>query len=173
MLGRRDLVDALLEEAVRRVLEGDGPVDGRVGAGHVGTDLDEVLGVAVGGKQRAELAGGLLLVGLGDGAGKVLSLDPIAPTDRGRREAQHYLAGERDAKVTAITANVLDLIEGFEGPYGVELLASTHWVAVNDNCTQAADAAAQVRAWTKRKGRIFTDHHVAVALDHLRELAAV
>ena len=52
---RRFLLDALAEEAVDPGAQRDGAVDDRVRAGDVGADLDQVLGLAVGGQQPAQL----------------------------------------------------------------------------------------------------------------------
>ena len=52
---------------------------------------------------------------------------------------------------------VEELIEGFETPYGMELLSSVHWVAKR-SVTPAADAAsavASVHAWNDRKRSLF------------------
>ncbi len=61
------------------------------------------------------------------------------------------------------------LIDGFETPYGLELLATTHWVAVHEQAGDAAAAAELVRDWSQRKGHLFTDGHVAVAWQRLDE----
>ena len=60
------------------------------------------------------------------------------------------------------------LIEGFETPYGMELLSSVHWVARRDAEVKTADdAAASVAAWNDRKKRMFSVAHVAVAWKQL------
>jgi hypothetical protein len=61
------------------------------------------------------------------------------------------------------------LIDGFETPYGLELLATTHWVAVHDGARDPSTAAQLVRQWSPRKARLFTDEHVAVAWQRLEE----
>jgi O-acetyl-ADP-ribose deacetylase (regulator of RNase III) len=64
---------------------------------------------------------------------------------------------------------VAELIDGFETPYGLELLATTHWVAVHEQAGDPTAAAELVREWSQRKGRLFTDKHVAVAWERLQE----
>ncbi len=64
---------------------------------------------------------------------------------------------------------VAELIDGFETPYGRELLATTHWVVVHANGGDAHGAARLVREWTERKGRLLTDEHVAIAWKRLEE----
>ena len=60
------------------------------------------------------------------------------------------------------------LIEGFETPYGMELLSSVHWVAVRDpDVTNAEGAVRSVHAWNERKRRMFSAAHVGVAWEQL------
>jgi O-acetyl-ADP-ribose deacetylase (regulator of RNase III) len=106
--------------------------------------------------------------GLGDGTAKVLANEPISLTEQGSQALSHYLADAAAAnRVSSAVDTVLRIIEGFEGPYGVELLASTHWVATKEGAHEPGTAAAAVRKWTKRKGRIFTDDRIGVALDRI------
>ncbi len=58
-----------------------------------------------------------------------------------------------------------ELIEGFETPYGMELLASVHWVGVHSKPTakDAAEAVIKVHSWNERKARMFQRQHIAVA----------
>ena len=109
--------------------------------------------------------------GFGDGTAKALSLEPISLTANGNQALTEYLqSDDAGTEVTAIIDAVLDAINGFEGPYGVELLASTHWVATKQGASEPAVAAAAVRSWTKRKGRIYTDERVGTALDRVRSV---
>lgn len=67
-------------------------------------------------------------------------------------------------------------IEGSESRYGMELLASLHWVASHDP-EAAADwrvAMDRVHRWTSRKKRTFTAEHIEAAWNVLleRELIA-
>ncbi len=59
-----------------------------------------------------------------------------------------------------------DLIEGFETPFGMELLATVHWVATHEGATNADDAVALTYAWNPRK-RMFREEHVHRAWDEL------
>jgi O-acetyl-ADP-ribose deacetylase (regulator of RNase III) len=66
---------------------------------------------------------------------------------------------------------VAALIEGFETPYGMELLATVHWLAQEDLVvkTDAAAAVRGVQAWSARKCSTFRLDHVQVAWNRLRE----
>jgi len=66
---------------------------------------------------------------------------------------------------------VARLIEGFESPYGMELLATVHWLATHNPPEQRdlKGILEGVRQWNRRKGDLFTEHHVSVALTRLGE----
>lgn len=64
---------------------------------------------------------------------------------------------------------VADIIEGFETPYGLELLSTVHWVVkhkpsiINDN-----DAVVEeVHNWSERKKLTFKENHIIKTLDHI------
>ncbi|MCC5876810.1 MAG: macro domain-containing protein [Candidatus Sumerlaeia bacterium] len=63
------------------------------------------------------------------------------------------------------------LIDGFETPYGMELLSSVHWVASKGEqpAQTAEEAICKVRAWNDRKRRMFSVDHIAVAWERLVE----
>ncbi len=67
---------------------------------------------------------------------------------------------------------VLHLAEGFESAYAMELLATVHWVATNEDPAAAEDATAAVRLvgeWSNRKKRMFGPDHVTTAWQRLRD----
>lgn len=115
---------------------------------------------------------GAYTTGHGDGAAKVLDLSPIVPTKRGSAEAKEFLRMGGYDQVAKVIDQVMLLIEGFEGPYGVELLASTDWVVRNCGTGDVSATAARVREWTERKGRLFTEEHVSSAIAHLESVGA-
>jgi len=65
---------------------------------------------------------------------------------------------------------VLDLIEGFDSPYGLELLASVHWVITRElDCrVDPGDVYTAISRWTQRKSRMFKQHHIALAIERLQ-----
>lgn len=81
--------------------------------------------------------------------------------------ADRFLAGQDEARERL--ARVADLIEGFETPYGMELLASVHWVArrEKDPAIDPEAATAAIRGWTRRKAELFQPFHVQVAWERL------
>lgn len=66
---------------------------------------------------------------------------------------------------------VFRLIEGFESPYGTELLSSVHWVATTTpEAKQSPEAAIDaVQRWSPRKRRIMKPEHVRLAWQRLKE----
>jgi len=66
---------------------------------------------------------------------------------------------------------VAELIEGFEDPYGLELLSSVHWVMrENADARESSEAAAAaVHKWNPRKRRIMKKEHLLKAWQRLRE----
>jgi hypothetical protein len=68
---------------------------------------------------------------------------------------------------------VVDLIEGFETPYGMELLASVHWAAHHASngfakpAGSSAEAGERVRTWNACKARLFKTEHVTAAWQQL------
>lgn len=66
-------------------------------------------------------------------------------------------------------AQVSRLIEGFESPYGLELLASVHWVADRQGAQTLAQAVERVHGWSQRK-TMFTPHQIKAAWDRLHAL---
>ncbi|MDX2034153.1 MAG: macro domain-containing protein [Blastocatellia bacterium] len=63
---------------------------------------------------------------------------------------------------------VANLIAGFETPYGLELLATVHWVARREGAANASDAIARVYGWNERK-RMFQERHIQLAWDLLQQ----
>ena len=61
---------------------------------------------------------------------------------------------------------VVDLIGGFETPYGMELLATVHWVAGQEGAKTPEEAADKTYAWNDRK-RMFRPEHIHKAWDIL------
>ena len=86
-------------------------------------------------------------------------------------EATGFLTGKSDS--LARLDRVAQLIEGFETPYGMELLATTHWVAHRGGpnnavpASNADQAVEQIHAWNPRKQLVFKPEHISTAWNHL------
>ena len=95
----------------------------------------------------------------GDAPDKPLSLVPGASD-----EAEAFLACHEE--VQARFQRVAELVEGFETPFGLELLATVHWVAKETAELSAARVIERVYEWGQRK-RQFTPRQISLALDLL------
>jgi len=86
-------------------------------------------------------------------------------------EAEAFLASRADSQKRL--QRVAELIEGFETPYGMELLATVHWLARHQKpaATNAEQAVAGVQAWSDRKCRMFRPEHIRIAWQRLLEHA--
>ncbi len=64
---------------------------------------------------------------------------------------------------------VQNLIEGFETPYGLELLATVHWVATQEGAATEDEAIKLVQAWNPRKKKIMQPPHLRIAWRRLHQ----
>ena len=80
-------------------------------------------------------------------------------------QAEQFL--EAHSATRARFDRVVDLIGGFETPYGMELLSTVHWVAGREGAASADEAITKTHAWNDRK-RMFRPGHIRKAWDVLR-----
>jgi O-acetyl-ADP-ribose deacetylase (regulator of RNase III) len=107
---------------------------------------------------------GHLTVGYADGGDapdKPLSLVPGAVEDAAAFLARHTDTLTRFDKVAA-------LVEGFESPFGLELLATIHWVMTHEPVRTLNDVIARTYAWNTRKQQ-FTPRQIGIAVKVLSE----
>lgn len=102
--------------------------------------------------------------GYGDGTGsKEVYLLPNA-----YEEAVQFVVNSGNAKqVIHSINNVKRLIEGFETPYGLELLSTVHWVTKESNEINKEVITANVLNWNARKKKLFKPTHISIAFDHI------
>lgn len=97
----------------------------------------------------------------GDAPDKELQLVPGAVEEAQNLLRSHPESMRRFEKVSA-------LVEGFESPIGMELLATTHWVATREHAQDTAAAIRHIYAWNDRKKQ-FTDRQIVLATNVLEE----
>ncbi len=97
----------------------------------------------------------------GDAPDKPLTLVPGAIQEASAFLDLHADSRERFERVTR-------LVEGFESPYGLDLLSTVHWVMTQEGVRQLDDVAARIHAWNPRK-RQFTNRQINIAAGRLLE----
>jgi len=95
----------------------------------------------------------------GDNPDKQLELVPGASED-----AHAFLAAHPETK--ARFDRVAELVQGFESPFGMELLATVHWVAAHDGAGTVSEATDAVYQWNERK-QAFEPRQLQIAWDVL------
>ena len=106
---------------------------------------------------------GHLMVGYkdgGDSPGKELQLLPGAVEDADAFLVEHPKTKER-------LSSVVKLIEGFESPFGLELLATVHWITTERPHLTDDEVIAHTYAWNPQK-RQFSKRQIKLALDRLK-----
>ena len=95
----------------------------------------------------------------GDSPKKQLKLVPGALED-----AHTFL--ENEAETEDRFEKVSDLVEGFESPFGLELLSTVHWIVSKERVHTVDDVVAQTYAWNDRKKQ-FSQRQIKLAVDVL------
>jgi len=80
------------------------------------------------------------------------------------KQAKAFLDGLPDTRMRF--DRVADLVEGFETPFGMELLATVHWVATREKAGSVERAIEATRAWNPRK-QMFDPRQIRLARDVL------
>jgi len=101
--------------------------------------------------------------GFGDGG----RLDPVALVPGALEQAESFLANEpeTDGRIK----RVVNLIEGFETPYGLELLSTVHWVMKHEGARTEEEVLGASHGWNARKRKSLKSDHLIIARDRLLE----
>lgn len=98
----------------------------------------------------------------GDAPDKPLSLVPGAVEEASSFLAEHAATRERFDRVG-------QLVDGFETPFGLELLATVHWIATRDSSVRNVDDVVQrTYAWNARKQQ-FSPRQIGIAVNVLAQ----
>lgn len=95
----------------------------------------------------------------GDAPDKQLTLVPGALED-----AMAFLKNE--AGTRARFDRVSNLVEGFESPFGLELLSTVHWIVSQEHARTVDDVVSRTYAWGDRKKQ-FSKRQITLAVDVL------
>jgi len=106
---------------------------------------------------------GHFIRGVGDGVVE----SEIEPCADALSEAQDFFEREGDEALEGQVRRIATLIDGFQSPYGMELLATVHWVATYDAGSNPIAASEAIAEWSPRKRRLMQPEHVAAAWERL------
>lgn len=105
--------------------------------------------------------------------------DPIRFRHDRRDRLGVYLTSPEAAPYRPALDHATEIIDGFQSPHGLELLATVDWLHGEADTPLEVDAMlGAITGWpgppgsAERKARIFTRHHVTAAVDHLRAVRA-
>lgn len=102
--------------------------------------------------------------GVGDG-----TVDAsIEPVPEALELAEQFITEQHHEALRSRVNRVAELIEGFQSPYGMELLATVHWVGTRKaGIGSATDALREVQRWSPRKRELMQASHVEAAWEQL------
>ena len=112
---------------------------------------------------------GHYITGLAQGSTKPQT--PITLKPNALPEAEQYINSDKakfDDNNKSIS-KVLELISGFESPYGMELLSTVHWTIKHENYepTNEEGIIRHIQRWNSRKKQIMKPEHIKIALKRL------
>jgi len=107
---------------------------------------------------------GHFIRGVGDGVVE----SEIEPIPEALSEADSFIEENGNGVVSQRVDRITALIDGFQTPYGMELLATVHWVATHEGATTVREAINAVHQWNERKRAIMQDSHVEAAWERLQ-----
>jgi O-acetyl-ADP-ribose deacetylase (regulator of RNase III) len=106
---------------------------------------------------------GAFLTGVGDGT----KPSEITVMNTALAEAETLLEASADHETGKRVERIGRLIEGFETPYGMELLATVHWTAAEKPNAPLNEIVQAVHSWNARKRQIMPPAHIKSAYDRL------
>lgn len=106
---------------------------------------------------------GYYTAGYGDGGDQPFKRISLVPT---ATEQAHDLL-QHEPSTASTFDRISELIEGFETPLGLELLATTHWAVQQAGKKSVEEVREYYCAWNARKSE-FSERQIGIALDRLR-----
>ncbi len=111
---------------------------------------------------------GHFIIGYGDGNNKPFT--PIKLDQKAIERAKKFLMDYPETKNRF--NQVSELIEGFETPFGMELISSVHWVSTYERSKEKSDLTEiinNIQSWNDRKKKYFKPNHIKAAWKRLLE----
>ena len=109
---------------------------------------------------------GHFIHGMGDGVVEA----EIAPVESALQEADEFIRSHASLALEGYVDRVAELIEGFQSPYGMELLSTVHWVVTRENAKSEQEVIEKIQQWNPRKRNLMKPEHIRVTLKHLKRL---
>ncbi|WP_421579880.1 hypothetical protein [Shinella sp. M31] len=106
---------------------------------------------------------GAYLKGVGDGT----KPSEIIVLDAALNDAERYFSAAGDPTTNERVQRIAKLIDGFESPYGMELLGTVHWAAGESESKSLDEVIQRVHAWNARKRELMKPAHIKVAYERL------
>ncbi len=111
------------------------------------------------------------MFGYGDGTSGVRATMTLEPDVI--KQAREFLATKATPEQLERIQRVKELIEGFDTPFGLELLGTVHWVATHVEPGTASDVAQVihgVQEWSAQKKAKFPPQYIEIAWERLNQL---
>ena len=89
-------------------------------------------------------------------------------TPAGCAAADDFLK-EDSASVEEIITRLSHLIQGYESPYGLEILSSVHWIAHHENKYSVEEISQAINGWNDRKRNTFNVDMISAAHQRLKD----
>ncbi|MDH0869818.1 type II toxin-antitoxin system antitoxin DNA ADP-ribosyl glycohydrolase DarG [Agrobacterium pusense] len=83
--------------------------------------------------------------------------------------ADEFLQGDERRRAEEVINRASLLFEGYESPYGMELLSSVHFLADHEKISDVSDIQKALSGWNAQKGEKFSSDIIGIAYSRLRE----
>jgi len=93
----------------------------------------------------------------------------IQATPAAWAEADEFLSSKKGLNHEALIHRLSLLIEGYESPYGMELLASVHYLAEHESVTSSKQMIEAIQGWNAHKQSLFPPEAIIGAYNRLKE----
>lgn len=84
-------------------------------------------------------------------------------------EVRKYLEDNLSQSDKSRLEMISSFIDGFESPYGLELLATVDFIIQEKKSLNIATIKTGLSDWSQRKFKLFKEQHIQLALDHLHK----
>jgi O-acetyl-ADP-ribose deacetylase (regulator of RNase III) len=102
--------------------------------------------------------------------------DVIWFDEKKRDRVNDFLHSEAKDYLTALETTS-EIIDGFESPFGMELLATVDWLIVKEDCEPTVEAVEEGikhwpagQRWANRKAKLFDQRAIGIALERLQHV---